>query len=242
MPVEYAQNAHKNPLGLTAVIRCALTKHIDTDSRRTPPAAHRILSLLISFIAHHLNGSHRSSMMTMMLLFVHMMFQLHQTYGLNAFSNICPFFDPFYSSNTFLLASNTKNCSEMCDGMSHHWLKQKKIIKKHDFCHFFLIEWCVWIKITIWFARCHVFCSFFYFLFFVPFWRERSVPKNQYRPVLCTTMLYCINTCILFFPIPHATFQCLTINITIYCAFGNRYWVYRVGVRNACSAAYCCAF
>lgn len=63
-------------------------------------------------------------------------------------------------------------------------------------------------------------------MFFIPFWRERSVPKNQYRPVLCTTMLYCINTCILFFPIPHATFQCLTINITIYCAFGNRYWVY----------------
>lgn len=65
--------------------------------------------------------------------------------------------------------------------------------------------------------------SCFLFLF-----EERDLFRktNIGRYCVPTTMLYCVNTCILFFPIPHATFQCLTINITIYCAFGNRYWVY----------------
>lgn len=189
------------------MIRCALTKHIDTDSRWTPPAAHRILSLLISFIAHHLNGSHRSSMMTMMSLFVHMMFQMHQTYGLNAFSNICPFFDPFYSSNTFLWASNTKNCSEMCDGLSHHWLKQwKKIYKKTWFLPFFSNRMmCLNQNYNL---NCLMSCFFFLF-------EERDLFRktNIGRYCVPTTMLYCVNTCILFFPIPHATFQCLTITL-----------------------------
>lgn len=64
-------------------------------------------------------------------------------------------------------------------------------------------------------------------MFFFPFWRERSVPKNQYRPVLCT-YYYAVLRKHMYSLLPYSTchFSMPHNNITIYCAFGNRYWVY----------------
>lgn len=120
------------------VIRCAVTKHIDTNPHQKPPAARSNIIFIDKFYCASFER-----ITPLMTLFVRIMFRSTKTDGLNAFPNmqgIAHFF--VVSSNNGLWTSNRIQCV----GMSHRLNLTNKLIffsyrKNAPTAMFFFSKW-----------------------------------------------------------------------------------------------------